>query len=74
LSLTQYKTKTAASKLVVDMEECINNQNTATIPLLDNVATVPVDEENNMADEVKTAVAFNKLLTDLKAKGYMAKD
>ena len=85
MSLANYKTKTAANNLIKDIEECLNDvesvkkdvetlKGNATLPQLDNLANVPVDTVNNMADEVKTAVAFNKLLSDLKSKGYMAKD
>lgn len=87
MSLTTYKTKTAANGLIKDIEACVADvenvkkdvealkSTTATdMPKLDNIASVPVDTQNNMADEVKTAIAFNNLLYGLKAKGYMEED
>lgn len=72
MSLADYKTKDAASKLINAVEECAEGG--STMQMLDNIPNVPVDESLNMADEVKTAATLNMLLTDLKAKGYMAKD
>ena len=71
MALTDYKTKEDANQLISEIE-----QGLAEIESLEATVKEPLNAIEEIATPTATdvAVAFNALIADLKAKGYMANE